>query len=227
MCAVVQIEPCIHNVSEQVFQIQMNDELVLMKSRHEKLTGNYGFLCKNCGNIEKRFIDINITVTHQVIDTDEDASSWVNYFLGDAGCKKCGSQDEMEIIDPNMIEPIRLLNECGLKTSFSCEGHEDSLPYIAFDRSVTVEEFLKLPKLPKMWYVDLPPATIIDENKNFSSIAIRCNPAGYNLDINKLEDRAFYLTPFITWCRNVNNLRHRIERGMTHDGHNINSRDSM
>lgn len=55
------------------------------------------------------------------------------------------------IIDDKIKNLIYLLNQKGLTTEFSCEGHEPSFQgYIMFGKSVTEEDMIKIiNKLPK------------------------------------------------------------------------------
>lgn len=55
------------------------------------------------------------------------------------------SDIQYEDIDPDIVDVIKLLNQNGLKTNFSCSGHKDGEPaYISFCETVTDEQILNL-----------------------------------------------------------------------------------
>lgn len=75
-------------------------------------------------------------------------------------CDKCGMDTVHYVLDYNLAEVIQKLNEIGLETIFSCEGHTYSSygfdsPYIAFKDDISHCFNMDSPLL-KYWDLEMP-----------------------------------------------------------------------
>ena len=135
-------------------------------SYDEHVNNNIGFYCPHC--YTPIIINVNFTIninsslfmTHDSIYTIK--------------CPKCNYINRFEYyLDPNITYAIALLNCKGYETVFSCEGNNDSEPYIMFNHAY--EGILNV-KPRKPWYIDFKSSHVVLSDKgDDESLVIRCN----------------------------------------------------
>lgn len=91
------------------------------------------YLCLDCGN---------------VFDSKYTTMKKSNAAMYEYICPLASCGGTCVEIDENIIEPIRMLNNKGYRTKFSCAGHVFSKEsaYVAFDQYLYPENYLDLPK---------------------------------------------------------------------------------
>lgn len=122
--------------------------------------GQVVFMCPHCLHMVETHINSAVFVGDKILDK-------VNNFIVNqefhGECPNCKEYTPFEVIDINMAQIIKILNDKGYYTAFSCEGHieqEDisamqmfGCPYIYFYFDEDME-ILESHPLPETWSID-------------------------------------------------------------------------
>ena len=113
---------------------------------------NINYVCPQCFKTDKVSARI-------ILETDDES---LDLFYENENniikiCTNCNT--EMFAIDKNIFPYIIKLNDLGLETIFSCEGHGyDSPAYIAFNSKCN--SLIEKLDPPELWYFDTPSKTL-------------------------------------------------------------------
>ena len=107
--------------------------------KYNRINGTAAVICKHCGNVN--LFEIMVVTTSHNDNVKIEPQITVM-------CSTCGGKNKLEpydIIDPNIADIIATLNGKGYRTTASCDGHEDGVPYISFSKDCELET------IPEMW----------------------------------------------------------------------------
>ncbi len=190
------------------------------KEKEIKVTNDefVGCMCPICLNITP----IHIFNTYKTIGVDNFIKGLQINTEYHGTCSYCNEDVKFDIIDGNMIEIIRILNEKGYFTLYCCEGHiepnnegkeEFTLPYIYFALYKDAE-ILKEHPLPATWElsedINLNIFTVYDSIN--SEAEKNCNNKREYIDYIKSNwNQVERLNDILKWAKSLPDKPHAIK----------------
>lgn len=180
-----------------------------------------GFICPECGKYFiikfKGLIDIEYPKWFQIKHyNNDDMVPYISttFHLPCPHCDEFATYTSHDIIDPNIVPTITLLNKKGYETLYSCEGHYVgkrygkvwSRAYILFS-DASLRRIVKTNPLPKSWYLVSSDADYKDDFDDADIENRKLESADFIIRSDVKESTLEIMKDLYVWANSLPNLK--------------------